>query len=163
MADLNGGMWEITPGLATNDAGTEYFVLKTATRMTGVTGGTGGATDLWGAAGLAALYDSLGATWGAAVVSDSTKTYGSATQVLSEATSGTAWQAAGLGIPLVGGVGGTNLFGDDGFWDYRPAAMCPISGGDWDNTSTAGVWAFGLATVRGSSSNSVGFRAALYL
>ncbi len=163
IADLNGCMWEVGLGFTTNDAGTGYYVLKTTTRMKDVTGGSGGATDLWGAAGLAALYDSLGATYGAALASNTNKPYGSATQVLSEATSGLPWQAAGLGIPLVGGVGGTNLFGSDYFLDYRPAAMCPLSGGGWDNGSSAGVWAFHLSNVRGGSNYSVGFRSALYL
>jgi len=163
VVDLNGNMWEITLGLTTNDAGDTYYALKTTTRMKDVTGGTGGATDLWGAAGLAALYDSMGATFGAAVKSDSAKTYGNAAQVLSEATSGAAWTATGLGVPLVGGVGGTNLFGNDGFWDYRPAAMCPISSGSWTSSSNAGVWASVLSYVRGNSDPNVGFRAALFL
>lgn len=161
--DENGLMWEVTPGLATDDAGTGYYALKTTARMKDVTGGTGGATDLWGAAGLAALYDSLGATYGAALASSTAKYYGSATQVLSEATSGLPWQAAGLGIPLVGGVGGTNLFGSDYFLDYRPAAMCPISGGNFGSGSYAGVWTFALNGVRGASYAYVGFRSALYL
>ena len=163
VADLNGNMWEITPGLATNDAGDEYFALKTTTQMKSVTGGTGGATDLWGAAGLAALYDSLGATFGAVTASSSAKVYGNAGQVLSEAVSAAAWVQAGLGVPLVGGVGGTNLFGNDYLYDYRPAALCPISGGGWYSASYAGVWAFYLSDVRGNSSYYVGFRAALYL
>ena len=163
VVDLNGNMWEITPGLTTNDAGTEYFALKTATRMKDVTGGTGGATDLWGAAGLAALYDSMGATFGAVTASSSAKTYGNAAQVLSEATSGAAWQQTGLGVPLVGGVGGTNLFGNDVLYDYRPGALCPLSGGDWNDSSDAGVWTFLLSSVRGYSDAAVGFRAALFL
>lgn len=36
--------------------------------------------------------------------------------------------------------------------------MCPISGGKWDNSSNAGVWAFNLNNVRGNSNNNVGFR-----
>jgi hypothetical protein len=36
--------------------------------------------------------------------------------------------------------------------------MCPISGGNWNNTSNAGVWAFNLNNVRGNSNNNVGFR-----
>jgi hypothetical protein len=165
VADLNGNVWEITPGLATDDAGTTYYALKTATRMKDVTGGTDGATDLWGAAGLAALYDSLGATFGVLQANSSVKKYGTATQVLDAATSGAAWTHTGLGVPMAGGADatGTALFGKDGLWDYRPAALCPISGGGWDTTSAAGVWAFGLNTVRGSSSNGVGFRSALYL
>ena len=157
-------MWEITPGLATETAGTTYYVLKTAAQMKSMTAGVGGALDLWGTAGqLAANYDSLGATYGAAVASSSTKLYGNAAQVFSEATSGDAWKWTGLGGPLVGGVGGTNAFGSDGFWDYRPADMCPISGGGWGNSSSAGVWALGLYDGRGASDYGVGFRAALYL
>lgn len=163
VADLNGCMWEITPGLATDAASTTYYILKTSASMKNVTGGNTLATDLWGATGLAALYDSLGATYEAALASNTAKLYGSASQVFSEATSGNAWNWAGAGAPKAAGVGGTNIFGNDGFWDYRPAEMCPISGGDWASASTAGVWALGLNNVRGSPGNSVGFRAALYL
>ena len=37
--------------------------------------------------------------------------------------------------------------------------MCPISGGNWNNSSNAGVWALNLNNVRGNSNNNVGFRA----
>ena len=36
--------------------------------------------------------------------------------------------------------------------------MCPISGGNWNNGSNAGVWAFNLNNERGNSNNNVGFR-----
>ncbi len=36
--------------------------------------------------------------------------------------------------------------------------MCPIAGGNWNNASTAGVWALNLNNVRGNSNNNVGFR-----
>lgn len=163
VADLNGCMWEITPGLATDAGGAGYYVLKTSAQMKSVTGGNSGATDLWGATGIAALYDSLGATYEAAAASSTLKNYGAATQVLSAATSGNAWAWAGAGGALTAGVGGTNAFGSDGFWDYRPADMCPISGGAWADSSTAGVWALALNTARGTSGVDVGFRAALYL
>lgn len=163
VADLNGCMWEITPGLTTDAGGAGYYVLKTSAQMKSVTGGNAGATDLWGATGIAALYDSLGATYEAAAASSTAKLYGAATQVLSAATSGNAWAWAGAGGPLTAGVGGTNAFGSDGFWDYRPADMCPVSGGYWAGSSYAGVWALGLSTGRGASYDSVGFRAALYL
>ena len=163
VADLNGCMWEVTPGLATDAGGTAYYILKTSARMKDVTGGNTLATDLWGASGLAALYDSLGATYGEALASSTLKYYGSASQVFSEAVSGNAWNWAGAGGPLVAGVGGTNIFGNDGLWDSRPAEMCPISGGGWGGASGAGVWAFNLSGVRGDSYDSIGFRAALYL
>ena len=163
VCDLNGLLYEVTPGLATDATGTTYYALKTTAAMKNVTGSNTLATDLWGATGLAALYDSLGATFGAALASSTAKTYGNASQVFSEATSGNAWNAAGAGIPLVGGVGGTNAFGNDGFYDYRPADMCPISGGAWNASSPAGVWCLHLDIGRGSSYNDVGLRAALYL
>jgi hypothetical protein len=163
VVDLNGTMWEISPGLATDDGGAKYYALKTSVRMKDVTSGTALATDLWGAAGIAALYDELGATYGALTASSSGKTFGNAAQVLSEAVSGLPWQATGLGIPLVGGVGGTNAFGNDILYDYRPASMCPISGGTWNTSSTAGVWTLYCNNARAASTNTVGFRAALFL
>lgn len=37
--------------------------------------------------------------------------------------------------------------------------MCPIAGGNWNNSSTAGAWALNLNNVRGNSNNNVGLRA----
>ena len=37
--------------------------------------------------------------------------------------------------------------------------LCAISGGNWNNGSSAGVWALNLNNVRGNSNNNVGFRA----
>ena len=164
VADLNGTMWEIGLGLVTETAGTKFYLLKTSARMKDMTAGVGGALDLWGtAAQLAANYDELGATYGALTASSSNKVFGNAAQVLSEATSGLAWAAAGAGIPLVGGVGGTNQFGNDYCLDYRPGDMCPLAGGGWYYGADAGVWALHLSGVRGDSNAAVGFRAALYL
>ena len=142
----------------------KYYVLKTSVRMKNMTGGLGGALDLWGtAAQLAANYDVLGDTYGALLALNSVKYFGNAAQVFSEAVSGLPWQAAGAGIPLVGGTGGTNAFGSDYLNDYRPSDMCPIAGGHWGSGADAGVWLLSLSHVRGNSADSVGFRAALYL
>lgn len=161
VADLNGNMWEINPGLASN--GTNFFLLKTTADAAAITGGNTLATDACGTAGLAALYTDIGATYEALTATSSVKTFGAAAQVLSHATSGTAWGAAGAGIPLATGVGGSNQFGNDGLWDYRPNELCAISGGAWNGGSLSGVWALTLSTVRGSSGSDVGFRAASYL
>lgn len=37
--------------------------------------------------------------------------------------------------------------------------MCPIAGGNWNNSSNAGVWALNLNNARGNSNNNVGLRA----
>jgi hypothetical protein len=66
-------------------------------------------------------------------------------------------------LPLAGGVGGSNAFGSDFFYDAKPNELCAISGGGWYNGSVAGVWALDLDFARGASSNDIGFRAASYL
>jgi len=161
VCDLNGLIWETGYGLSSD--GTNLFVLKTIKAMKELTGSNTLATDLFGATGLAANYDNIGATYGAVLASSTVKNYGSATQVLSAAVSGNDWAAAGLGIPLVGGVGGSNLFGNDYLTDYRPNELCPISGGSWDNASLAGLWSLDLSNYRAHSTGGIGFRSALYL
>jgi len=37
--------------------------------------------------------------------------------------------------------------------------MCPLSGGNWNNGSNAGVWALNLNNSRTNSNDNVGFRA----
>jgi hypothetical protein len=160
VADLNGNMWEINLGMTSD--GTNFYVLKTSVAMKDITSGNTLATDAWGATGIAALYDSLGSTYQSLAASSPEKNYGSASQVFSAATSGNDWNAAGAGVPLSAGTGGTNAFGSDGLWDYRPNEMCPFSGGAWGDGSNAGVWAFLLSNVRGDSTGYVGFRAASY-
>lgn len=160
VSDLNGSMWEVAFGLTSD--GSNYYALKTSKRLRDLIGtDASSSTSLFGASGISTNYDSLGSTIGQALASNSYKSFGSASQVLSTATSGADWQAAGAGIPIA--VGGTNAFGSDGFWDYRPNEVCPIVGAYWSHGSFAGVWALNLYNVRASAGASVGGRAALYL
>lgn len=162
VADLNGGMFEVSAGLTSD--GTDLYVLKTTVQMSALTGGNTLATDSWGGAGLAENYDNVGSALGVVSGAGGYMQYGNAAQVFSEATSGAGWLATGLGIPMVGGVGGTNVYGMDGFFDSALVdELCPISGGDWGVGAVAGVWTLGLYAVRGGSSRYVGFRAASYL
>jgi hypothetical protein len=168
VVDLNGCMWEVSPGLtmdSSDPAVGKFYVLKTTADMAAVTGSNTLATDLWGASGLAALYDDLGVmnsfTGYAVNFSDRVLNMGSASQVLSAATTGTAWKMAGAGVPLA--AGGSNQFGSDYLYDYSTADMCPRCGGGWDNSSGAGVWALYWGDSRTASGGYVGFRSALYL
>ncbi len=160
VADLNGIVWEQTPGLTCD--GTNYYILNTSVAMKNVTGGNTLATDLYGATGIAAQYTNLGASYESLTGSASNKVYGSVNQVFSTATSGNAWNFTGLGGLLTTGTGGTNRFGLDGFWDYKPNEMAPFSGVDWSLSSLAGVWSLSLY-YRTHSGCYVGFRSALYL
>lgn len=161
VADLNGIVWEYTPGIGSN--GSNYFVLKTSKAMKNMTGGNSVATDLFGATGLSTNYDDLGTTYASLTAASANKGFGSANQVLSEATSGNAWNVTGAGVPLAGGVGGSNLFGNDYMLDYRTNEMAPLSGGDWGGSAGAGVWALYLFVSRTDSGDAIGFRSALYL
>ena len=163
IADLNGLTNDFCPGLTSD--GTNYFLLNTSADMKAVTGGNTLAGDLWGATGYAAMYTNIGTTYGPLWATGANRSFGmgSATQVLSEATSGTAWAMAGAGIPLATGIGGTNMFGNDTIYDYKPNEMAPVLGGSWDVSSNAGVWYLYLGLARALSSNNSGFRSALYL
>jgi hypothetical protein len=140
-----------------------FYLLNTSVDVASLTAGATLTTDAWGAKGIVTNYTNLGATYESLTASSSAKLIGSATQVFSDSTSGTAWTAAGAGIPLVGGTGGTNMFGNDGLYDYRPNFMCPIVSGHWYYGTNAGVWLLYLASVRSGSFDYVSFRAALYI
>ena len=161
VADLNGNMWEVNTGLTSD--GTNFYLLKTSADAAALTGSNTLGTDAWGATGITANYDSLGATYESLQARGALVTYGSATQVFSAATTGTAWNAAGAGVPLAGGTTGSNAFGNDGLWDYRPNELCVRSGGDWGYGSDAGAWALSLYDVRSNSYSYLGLRAASYL
>lgn len=162
IADLNGGMWEICLGITYLDG--NYHILKTSARMADLTPGTSLATDAWGAAGAAANYDVLGATHGTLGTSPGTnRAIGSASMVFSNATSGLDWAGACAGIPQADGLGGTNLFGNDRFYDNNPTHMCPRAGAGWGFGVGAGVGARSFNYSRSLSTDTVSFRAALYL
>lgn len=161
VADLNGNLWEISLGLTSD--GTSYYVLKPSVDVTTLTDGNTLATDVWGAAGRAANYDVFASPFGVSDGAGVTRFFGNASQVFSSALSGAGYNTSCLGIPIAGGVGGTNAFGNDGLFDYRPSDMCAISGGSWSYLSDAGVWTLHLGNARSNSTAHVGFRAALYL
>jgi hypothetical protein len=70
---------------------------------------------------------------------------------------------AGAGIPLATGIGGTNMFGNDVIYDYKPNEMAPGLGGTWGYSAVAGVWFLTLNGTRAGSDGAFGFRSALYL
>lgn len=162
VADLNGLVWDIEPFGITSD-GTSFYLLNTAADVTTITAGNTLAADAWGATGLAAMYTNIGATYQSLTASNGNKTFGSAAQVLSEATTGTAWGMAGAGVPLLGGVGGSNQFGNDYLYDARPNELCVIGGAGWDDGGLAGPWARALNAVRAYSDGSCGVSSACYL
>jgi len=150
----------------TTTSGT-FYLAKEATAMKDFSSGDSGATDHWGATGVAAMMDSFTPAFESAYANNSfSQRMGSgANQVLDEAVSGNGWLLAGLGLPQdADGVDttGTNQFGKDYFYQYIRNELCVLSCHYWTDASTAGVWYSHLSSYRTDSYNGVGFRAACY-
>lgn len=178
IADLNGLMWEVNLGLvrpgasagdvAQQDDATAFYVLKpevdVADLTSGWTAGDTGSLDAWGDADhLATLYDPItlahignGSGW---------RVFGNGSeQVLDPALSGDGHRQTGLGIYAALGEGaGTNLFGNDGLYEYHRANLCVISGAYWYGAGQAGPWALHLSSHRSNSYTNTGPRAAAYV
>lgn len=166
VTDLNGLMWEIDLGITRDSGNTNFYLLKESVALKDLTSGINGTNDAWGnSAHLATLYDILTIPY--ITGNDGWIKFGNSTnQVLSESISGDNWKLAGLGIPEDSNglsSGGTNLFGTDGLYRYLRADLCVLSGGNWGDASTAGVWSVHWGRSRTLSYSYVGFRAACYL
>lgn len=154
------------------DAGTDpgtvtkgvFYIAKEATAMKDFDSDNSGATDHWGATGVAAMMDVFTPAFESG--GDFAQRMGSgANQVLSEATSGNAWLLTGLGFPKdADGIDatGTNQFGKDYFYQYIRNELCVLSCNSWSHASHAGVWYGDLSGYRGYASHAVGFRCGLY-
>jgi hypothetical protein len=155
------------------DAGTDpgtmikgvFYLAKQATAMKDFDSGNAGATDHWGATGVAAMMDAFIPVFESAGAFAQRMGSG-ANQVLSEATSGNAWLLTGMGFPKdKDGIDttGTNAFGKDYYYQYIRNDLCLISCGAWSSASTAGVWAVHWSRYQALASSYGGFRAACYL
>ncbi|WP_198328379.1 hypothetical protein [Psychrobacter faecalis] len=161
VADLNGNMYEVALGLTQTDG--NFYILKTSAKASALTSGVTLATDAWGTAAMTASYDSLGASYGELTGESRNFAIGSTTkQVFSSANSGLAWSASCAGIPQLGGSDGTNIFGNDRFYDNRIEHLCPRVGGNWSHSALAGVWMVYCNYSRTDGNYGVGVRAALY-
>ena len=155
VTDLNGLMWEVTPGITSD--GKRLYVLNPNVSMKNVTGGVSAQTDLWGPKGIKRNYDVLDASG----LPSGYSRYGSCLNTLSGDQEGMGWQLTGLGIALPGKNKTVPLSGS--LWNYPGNHMCPLSGADWADGGNAGVFALDLSNGRSSSSSGYGFRSALYL
>lgn len=145
----------------------DFYTAKESTSMKDFTSGHSAATDHWGTTGVAAMMEVFAPAFNSAYPSNGfTQRMGSgANQVLSEAINGNLAILTSLGIPKDGDgadTAGTNLFGKDYFYQYIRNELCVLSGGSWNNGSSAGVWNSNWNYYRSDSSSSVGFRCACY-
>ena len=174
VADLNGGMWEVTIGITnfgssatdtTAIANDTIYVLKHSTDIATLTGGWNGATDVWGnAANLATKYDSvtsphpLGSSTGAVYWGNG------ANAVFQNEANGVNRDVCGF-IPKNSSstsATGANIFGNDYFYKYNVQNMVPLACGYWVHSSIAGVFYRSFGLNRSNSNNNYGFRASAY-
>jgi len=152
------------PGTITKAA---FYTAKESVAMSAFSSGATGATDHWGATGVAAMMAAFAPAFETAYPNNGfTQRFGDgAGQVLSDGTSGAGWLAAGLGFPVsLSGVSpaGSSLFGADYYYQYFTNLLCLLSGAYWDYGTAAGVWAAHWGSARANSYYGVGFRCACY-
>lgn len=144
-----------------------FYAAKETTRMADFTAGNSGATDHWGATGVAAMMDPvdvpmLAEPGGTAVE----PRFGNGSeQVFSGDASGNGYVLAGLGLPMATNAistAGTALFGTDRFHRSFANELCVLGCGSWSNAASAGVFARNLSYLRTHTNGSVGGRAACY-
>lgn len=145
----------------------KWYAANESTAMKTFTPGNSGATDHWGATGVAALMTKM--TMSAMPFKPGgvfLQRYGSSTnQVLDEATSGDGWILTGLGLPRDANAintTGTDRFGKDFFYQYVRNELCVRSGGYWYDGSNAGLWLVSWYAHRTHSHDTVSLRCALY-
>jgi len=143
-----------------------FYALNTSASAADLTGSNALATDAFGPTGVAAHSAAIVPAFRTDYSNNTfARRYGNgAAQVLSGAVSGDDWMRASLGLPAAAvSSAGTNLFGQDHFYQYIRNELCPLAGGNRGDGLDAGVWALGLSSRRGSSSGNVGLRSACYL
>ena len=168
VADLNGNMWELASGLTKSQQTDGNFLilkesvsLKSFTTATDTTSAT--ATDAYHTGN----YDTIDLSALIPSAEAGAQYFGNgANAVFGFSTTRTDanYKMACGGIPLSTGVsaGGTSSFGNDGVWRYWRTHLQPIVGGDWDNSSGAGVFPLILSNVASTSGGGIGVRASIY-
>ena len=175
VADLNGGMWEVTIGItnfgtsatATAAIATDQiYVLKQGVDVATLTGGWNTANDVWGDdTNLATKYDlvtsphPLGSSTGNVFWGNGTNA------VLQNDLSGVNRDVCGF-IPKntnSTGATGANLFGNDQLNKQNKQNMVPFACGAWNDSASAGVFRRFFSLSRSNGFNSAGFRASAYV
>lgn len=144
-----------------------FYVAKESAQMANFTGGNSLSTDHFGSVGVAANMDAFTPAFATTYPNNgfAQKLGNSANQVLSPDLTGNNAVLRSLGVPITAGMStsGSNLFGQDYFYQYIRNELCLRSGAYWLNGSDAGVWASNWYGTRADSGSGVGFRSACYL
>ena len=175
VADLNGGMWEVTIGITNfgTSAGATaaitddtIYVLKQGVDVATLTGGWNTANDVWGdATNLDTKYDlvtsphPLGSSTGVVYCGNGSNA------VLQNDLSGVNRDVCGF-IPKNSsstGATGANLFGNDYLFKSNLQNVVPLACGSWVDSTNDGVFARRFNDNRSTIYYATGFRASAYV
>ena len=143
-----------------------FYALKPSADIATIGDGATLATDHWGTAGAAALFDVVNMEFATTYPNNSAgQRYGNGASAVFDMSTANGRALAMLGMPAAGGVSpsGTNAMGLDYFEQYIVNQLCVISRGAWNNGSYAGVRCRSLPYTRTSASAGVGFASCSYL
>jgi len=154
-ADYSSGLTSLTG---------KFYMLKESVDLKNVTSGTSLATDLWGATGVAAMYDEIDIDF----CGGFDVRYGNgANQVFSgevnRALNAYKVSAAGLPMNKDSYGSGTALMGYDYCYIYMVNQLAPLGFGAWDSSAGAGVGARLWDNIRLYANRSVSFRGGLFI
>jgi len=142
----------------------KFYMLKESVDLKNVTSGTSLATDLWGATGVATMYDEIDVDF----CGDFWELYGNGSnQVFSGAVDRTsnAYKVSAAGLPMSkDSYGpGSALMGNDLCYIYIVNQLAPLGFYYWYGTSYAGVGARDWTGARSYSDRFVSFRGGLFI
>lgn len=146
-------------------AGT-FYTLKPSVDIAAVTSGAAGATDHWGATGVAAQFDAVTMNFATTYPNNTyAQRYGNGANAVFDWSTANGRALAMMGMPAAAGmsVSGSNAMGQDYFYQYIRDQLCVISRGYWGTGSDAGSRNRDLYSVRTNASYGVGFACASYL
>lgn len=143
-----------------------FYLLKPGVDVASITSGAALATDHWGAAGVAAMFDEVTPNFATAYSSNGIgQRYGNAGNQVFGWNDAAARSLSMAGLPAAAGmsVSGANLMGADYYYQYIRDQLCVLSRGYWANGSNAGGRFRFLVDARSYASSGVGFAASRYL
>jgi len=144
----------------------KFYALKPSADIASIGDGASAATDHWGAAGAAALFDEIALNFATAHPNNTiAQRYGNGANAVFDMSTPQGRALAMLGMPAASGmsVSGSTLMGADYYYQHLVNQLCVISRGSWSNGAGAGSRARFLVYARTNASYSVGFAAASYL
>jgi len=142
-----------------------FYILKESATLKNVTGGSGAATDHFNNATIFDAVD-FSSFLANSYTSDRFGNGTNQTLPFNTSRSNTDYKLSSLAMPKdkngISGAG-SNTFGADYFYKFIRNELCPLAGGYWSSSPSAGVWGGLLSRYRADSASYVSARACLYV